>query len=114
MGLFGKLFGSFGSGDGEVDIFDTEETCPYCGDTMRGEGQRFECPNCGVLFEENGEYVHPWERSRHSTRTCVNCGESLSGGTQTLPWEDGDNAYAYITCPNCGYKNIQEGFGEDD
>ena len=26
----------------------------------------------------------------------VNCGQSLSGGELTLPWEDGDNPNAYI------------------
>ena len=46
--------------------------------------------------------------------TCVNCGCSLQGGVLTLPWEDGDNPYAYVTCPCCGEENIQEGYGEDD
>ena len=46
--------------------------------------------------------------------TCVNCDCSLRGGELTLPWEDGDNPYAYITCPHCGEENIQEGYGEDE
>ena len=46
--------------------------------------------------------------------TCVCCGCSFKGAVRTLPWEDGDNPYAYVTCPNCGYENIEEGFGEDD
>lgn len=45
---------------------------------------------------------------------CINCQQSLSGGDLTLPWEDGDNKHAYVTCPHCGYKNIRYGFGEDD
>ena len=45
---------------------------------------------------------------------CVCCGRSLKNGTLTLPWEDGDNKYAYVTCPYCGEENIQEGYGEDD
>lgn len=45
---------------------------------------------------------------------CESCGQSLEGGDLTLPWEDGDNAYAYVTCPHCGYDNIKYGYGEDD
>ncbi len=45
---------------------------------------------------------------------CVCCGRSLAGGVLTLPWEDGDNEYAYVTCPHCGEENIQDGYGEDD
>ena len=37
--------------------------------------------------------------------TCECCGRSLRGGELTLPWEDGDNAYAYVTCPHCGPMN---------
>ena len=46
--------------------------------------------------------------------TCTSCGRSIIGGELTLPWEDGDNSYAYVKCPHCGYENIQDGFGEDD
>ncbi len=45
---------------------------------------------------------------------CAYCGASLKGGTLTLPWEDGDNDTAYVTCPNCGEENYVYGFGEDD
>lgn len=45
---------------------------------------------------------------------CMSCGWSLDGGGLTLPWEDDDNEYAYITCPHCGAKNIVYGYGEDD
>lgn len=45
--------------------------------------------------------------------TCYNCGASLDGGELILPWEDGDNSYAYIICPNCGERNIRDGYGED-
>ena len=34
---------------------------------------------------------------------CENCHSSLDRGELTLPWEDGDNKYAYVTCPHCGY-----------
>ena len=29
--------------------------------------------------------------------TCVNCEQSLRGGSLTLPWEDGDNPYKEIS-----------------
>lgn len=45
---------------------------------------------------------------------CANCQHSLEHGVFNLPWEDGDNPYAYVSCPNCGYENILDGFGEDD
>lgn len=44
---------------------------------------------------------------------CENCNRSLSKGDLTLPWEDGDNAYAYVTC-NCGQDTDVYGYGEDD
>lgn len=43
-----------------------------------------------------------------------NCGQSLAGGALTLPWEDGDNPNAYVTCPHCGHENNLYGYGEDD
>lgn len=45
---------------------------------------------------------------------CIICGESITGKSLTLPWEDGDNPDAYVRCPNCGYENIVYGYGEDD
>ena len=45
---------------------------------------------------------------------CLSCGLSLADGYLTLPWEDGDNACAYVTCPHCGYEIILDGYGEDD
>lgn len=45
---------------------------------------------------------------------CINCGEPLSGGELTHPWEDGNNRNAYVRCPHCGYKNIVYGFGENE
>lgn len=47
-------------------------------------------------------------------KTCESCGQPLNKGVLTLPWEDGDNPYAYVQCPYCGYKNIMEGYGSDD
>lgn len=45
---------------------------------------------------------------------CDNCRKSISNGSLTLPWEDGDNPNAYIRCPHCGYENVVYGYGEDD
>ena len=45
---------------------------------------------------------------------CERCGSSLERGSFSLPWEDGNNKYAYVRCPHCGYKNIKYGYGEDD
>lgn len=45
---------------------------------------------------------------------CETCHCSLEGGDLTLPWEDGDNRYAYVTCPHCGWNSVQYGYGEDD
>lgn len=45
---------------------------------------------------------------------CLCCGQSIDNAELTLPWEDGDNEDAYVTCPNCGFEMIQYGYGEDD
>lgn len=45
--------------------------------------------------------------------TCENCNRSLSDGDLTLPWEDGDNPHAYVTCA-CGHDTDVYGYGEDD
>ena len=45
---------------------------------------------------------------------CPYCGADLSRTSITLPWEDGDNPYAYVTCPRCGEEITVGGYGEDD
>jgi RNase P subunit RPR2 len=45
---------------------------------------------------------------------CESCQRSLAGAELTLPWEDGNNPYAYATCPSCGHHTTMYGFGEDD
>ena len=45
---------------------------------------------------------------------CPYCGCPLEKLELTLPWEDGDNDYAYVICPDCGAKIILDGYGEDD
>lgn len=47
-------------------------------------------------------------------KTCDCCGMPLEKGELTLPWEDGDNPRAYVTCPHCGKKNTVYGYGEED
>ncbi len=89
------------------------ETCPWCGasliDAAEGgwvEG-RYECPSCsgGVFFMEDGGLVDSMHRSGGTDRTCMSCSASLTGAEFTAKWEDGDNAEAYITCPQCRHKN---------
>jgi len=48
--------------------------------------------------------------------TCENCQQEYPRERLelTMPWEDGNNAYAYWRCPNCGHENIEEGYGEDE
>lgn len=110
MGFFDNLFGG---GSGGVTA-----TCLTCGATMKsddGNDDRFECPNCrGVFFVENGELIDPWNRPTGSAGKCEICQSSLKGGDGSLPWEDGNNANAYIRCSSCGHENIRYGFGEDD
>ena len=44
---------------------------------------------------------------------CENCHNTLTGSL-TLPWEDGSNSHAYVTCGRCGHDNTVYGYGEDD
>jgi RNase P subunit RPR2 len=46
---------------------------------------------------------------------CESCQQTLTEkAVLTLPWEDGNNRYAYVRCPWCGHKNTVYGYGEDD
>ena len=47
-------------------------------------------------------------------KICLNCARRIEGAVSSFPWEAGNNPYAYVRCPYCGYKNIQDGYGEDD
>jgi len=83
---------------------------------MKGDGERFECSNCsdgGIFFMENVDLVDSMHRGKASSESCISCGQTLRGDL-TLPWEDGDNANAYVRCKYCGYENIKSGYGEDD
>jgi hypothetical protein len=37
----------------------------------------------------------------------------MSGAVITDAWEDGNNSNACVTCPHCGQKNVQWGWGGD-
>jgi len=65
-----------------------------------------------VAFRENGEIVDAYSRGNRGE--CESCGQSLSRGEISAPWEDGDNTYAYIKCPYCDHRNIKYGWGGDD
>ncbi len=88
-------------------------SCPYCGGMVQGDAPDaqywFNCTSCGERFYlENGELISPFDRSHsNSNKTCANCGQSLSGGAYTAPWENGNNSDGYITCPHCGYANFE-------
>ena len=87
--------------------------CPYCGGMVKGDAPDaqywFNCTSCGERFYlEDGELISPFDRSRRkSNKTCANCGQSLSGGEYTAPWENGNNPDGYIKCPHCGYVNFE-------
>ena len=69
----------------------------------------FNCKSCGERFYlEDGELISPFDSSRqNSSRICSNCGQSLSGGEYTAPWENGNNSEGYVICPHCGYTNFE-------
>lgn len=121
MGLFSGLFGAFSpSGDSDAPA------CPECGSSLVADGppdgrgsERFECSNSScdepVHFRENGgPLMNPDQRRQSSSVPCTACGQSMAGADLTLPWEDGDNDTAYVTCPHCGTEHPRFGFGEDD
>lgn len=92
--------------------------CPQCGKRMKGDwpdkARWFNCSSCGDRFflEDDGDLVNALSRGRNkSGKKCENCGQSLSGGSYTAPWENGNNPDGYIKCSHCGYVNFQ---WEDD
>lgn len=82
----------------------------------RWECRNDSCPESGTTYFDEGGVLVVALRSVKSgdPRFCVWCQESLSRGTSYLPWEDGSNSHAYITCPSCKGENIRYGFGDDD
>ena len=101
----------------EDNVYDSEEEyqeamgiprCPDCGGMVRGDAPDaqywFNCTSCGARFYlENGQLLSPYYRMGGRTRTCINCGEPLSWGEDTSPWESGSNSDGYVQCPRCGY-----------
>jgi len=87
--------------------------CPNCGGMVQGDAPDatywFNCKSCGERFYlEDGELISPFDSSRqNSSRICSNCGQSLSGGEYTAPWENGNNSEGYVICPHCGYTNFE-------
>ena len=72
-------------------------TCPVCGDSVRIID--------GTITWEEEIFGSPAQRA--GGLPCQNCGQSLSGGSYTMPWENGNNPDGYIKCPHCGYINFQ-------
>ena len=91
--------------------------CPYCGGMVHGDAPDatywFNCNDCGTRFYlENGELKDPFDRSNYNSgRTCINCGQSLDGGTYVGKWEEG-NSNAYVLCPHCNCPNYD--YSDDD
>lgn len=54
------------------------------------------------------------KKGSEQMNSCEDCQESLAGSELTLPWENGDNPYAYVVCRHCRHQNTVYGFGEDD
>lgn len=121
MGFLQNLIGLVGSSVA------SGPPCPECGsalipddggpDVITGR-QRFECSNSAcndpVSFgESGGPPVSPFARTATSADPCESCQQPISRGDLTLPWEDGDNPNAYVTCPYCQHENIKYGYGED-
>jgi hypothetical protein len=42
---------------------------------------------------------------------CESCQQSLDDSEGILPWEDGNNSYAYVTSRRCWHENIMAGLG---
>jgi DNA-directed RNA polymerase subunit RPC12/RpoP len=86
--------------------------CPSCGGDVRGDAPDathwFNCNICGERFYlEDGKLVNPFSRNLgKSNKTCAKCGNSLSGGDYTMPWENDNNEDGYTKCPHCGYINF--------
>lgn len=86
--------------------------CPQCGRRMKSDwpdkSRYFNCGSCGDRFflEDDGQLVNVFDRHSSGGRTCENCGQSMSGGEYTAPWENGNNPDGYIKCPHCGHVNF--------
>ena len=82
----------------------SEDGCPYCGTALTG----WECWKCDVEFvSEDGRLVERGlsRQGERPEQRCAGCDSSMKGAEATAPWEDGDNADGYVTCPNCGFQN---------
>ncbi|NKS55590.1 hypothetical protein GS500_23445 [Rhodococcus hoagii] len=117
MGIFGKLLGIGGGrsnvdsggthvSDGSDDFdYSTIDNCPYCHAPLQG----MDCVSCKVEFVlEDDKLVERLlsQRGPRAESRCTRCDRPMKrGGVYTAPWEDGDNADAYVTCPSCGYQN---------
>ena len=86
--------------------------CPQCGGMVVGDAPDaliwFNCPTCGDRFIlENGELINVRHWHKGASKTCANCGQSMSGGEYVAPWENGNNPDGYVKCPHCGYVNFE-------
>ncbi len=95
---------------GKLNKQDNIPVCELCGTLMTDfDGWAwYSCPQCGNSVRIIDGKIK-WERefsrknnSAYSSRDCEYCGQSLAGGSFTLPWENGNNSNGYVICPHCG------------
>lgn len=107
-----RLDSSDNDTDSLPDNNDSYPTCDACGDKMTifDDWAWYTCPTCGNSVRII-DGTTTWSREIFgpvSRRTCENCGQSLSGGSFTPAWADGDNDEGYTECPHCGYYNFKD------
>lgn len=73
------------------------DNCPQCGRFLKGAM----CPACDAepSPSESGKRCEVCDRSM----------KSRGSYNVTVPWEDGDDAEGYMTCPHCRHRNIMWG-----
>ncbi|WP_156337151.1 hypothetical protein [Paenibacillus dakarensis] len=103
------------------DDKDCDWFCDNCSVYMNNQpgfttsSDEWTCTECGYVNDVSEDNIIDEDDNQGCSEgysdgfTCINCQQSLRGGSRTLPWEDDDNAEAYIICPHCGCKNIENG-----
>jgi DNA-directed RNA polymerase subunit RPC12/RpoP len=85
-------------------------SCPFCSKPLT-EGPLaglYRCRNCAIDVTYKDEQ-EPADSPGQTGRRCMGCGLPLRRSSEfTMAWEDGDNPDGYITCADCGCKNIFE------
>ena len=134
FGFLKKVFFEMTENFPDIDWY-----CDYCNDYLNSQSGfhdgcgEWTCTKCGQINPINEDEIIGYDdfgdddfgndasydfdlgvSTSVGRNVCISCGQSISRGYLTVPWEDGDNPYAYVRCPYCGYENIQDGMGGDD